>query len=857
MMIGISTAAGCIDTLRIDAVTGDRYYAGHDPQQGANKVGIVLKHGETYQAEIPGTMKPAEPYSGEIHVWNSKGKCVSHSDIQEVHLLGTSCDGWYIASISTYTKTAGGNAYKLLTSDPNFQKWVDKDQEQDYPYNAKDLPLSLKIPRDIVDCGYGKPSCECKRYADECEFDLEVDEIRTFTSYQKLSSGEGLETRDVQGVVFYLGDDGNPYAANTARPSPCLTFGNTNCTDPLFVDGKTYRLALAVNGQIPGPTIIVHENQTVILNVKNNLTTEVISIHWHGMHQIGTPWMDGVGQVTQCQIGPSSTFQYKYLARPSGTFWYHSHSGAQRTDGLYGSLIVRESTTRLDSIRNKLPLSPTLRGFEDHPGQHTLSFLDWQQESSLDLFTQISAGLGFHPDNPIGEVPTDSNFYNSTLTYDGTRVGPVPYYSGLINGKGRHKDVDYNKTRLSVFYVERGKVYRFRLVGAQGLYQYKFSIDGHKLTLVGTDGYWTLPEKQVDYIIIHTGERYDFLLEANATERNNFWIRGETMETINEGNPPYSSVGNVAEAILHYTQANDTGNPDIDVPSTQYEDIKNDSPASTCTSSEKCRAVNCPFRNFHSSYNINCTNIEELKLLELTPNDQLPMAYPDADCPNCTRFFNFHFEGASATASINGRNFILPSFPPQTQHQDFLKHDTICNISTNCNPSTIDCLCTHVYSIPYDKTIQFIWSGMGSSSHPIHLHGHTFHVVHVGYPEYNDNAEVKTQSSDIRCADANCTNEGCDPNRCTMPSWNGPPPTIKINPQTIRKDTVVIPAWGYVMINFISDNPGYWFMHCHKETHQLEGMAAIINEAFERQGTAPSGMNKCGDFTPWKSTTLK
>jgi len=133
------------------------------------------------------------------------------------------------------------------------------------------------------------------------------------------------------------------------------------------------------------------------------------------------------------------------------------------------------------------------------------------------------------------------------------------------------------------------------------------------------------------------------------------------------------------------------------------------------------------------------------------------------------------------------------------------------------------------------------------------LHGHTFHVVHIGYPSYDQNAEVKTPNSDIYCEDINCDTEGCKPSRCTQPSWNGTPPRLRITPWTIRKDTVVIPGSGYVVINFISDNPGYWFMHCHKESHQLEGMAAIINEALECQGEPPPGMNKCGDFTPWKN----
>ena len=68
-----------------------------------------------------------------------------------------------------------------------------------------------------------------------------------------------------------------------------------------------------------------------------------------------------------------------------------------------------------------------------------------------------------------------------------------------------------------------------------------------------------------------------------------------------------------------------------------------------------------------------------------------------------------------------------------------------------------------------------------------------------------------------------------------------------INHRTIRKDTVMVPAGGYVVINFLSDNPGQWFLHCHKELHQLEGMALIVNEALEEQRKPPDGLNKCGD----------
>ena len=82
------------------------------------------------------------------------------------------------------------------------------------------------------------------------------------------------------------------------------------------------------------------------------------------------------------------------------------------------------------------------------------------------------------------------------------------------------------------------------------------------------------------------------------------------------------------------------------------------------------------------------------------------------------------------------------------------------------------------------------------------------------------------------------------------PKWtSGVAPTdIKITKKTVRKDTVMVPAGGYVVIDFIIDNPGYWFLHCHIEPHQLEGMALVINEAQTEQNPPPDGMHSCGSF---------
>ena len=52
-----------------------------------------------------------------------------------------------------------------------------------------------------------------------------------------------------------------------------------------------------------------------------------------------------------------------------------------------------------------------------------------------------------------------------------------------------------------------------------------------------------------------------------------------------------------------------------------------------------------------------------------------------------------------------------------------------------------------------------------------------------------------------------------------------------------------------MVVYFKADNPGYWFLHCHIEVHQLEGMGVIIR-AGERQEhqDIPNGFPTCSNF---------
>ena len=61
-------------------------------------------------------------------------------------------------------------------------------------------------------------------------------------------------------------------------------------------------------------------------------------------------------------------------------------------------------------------------------------------------------------------------------------------------------------------------------------------------------------------------------------------------------------------------------------------------------------------------------------------------------------------------------------------------------------------------------------------------------------------------------------------------NMNGPQDMFNKHKIFPRKDTVVVPFGGHTVIRFTVDNPGWWFLHCHIEIHQLGGMAAVVRE---------------------------
>jgi len=100
--------------------------------------------------------------------------------------------------------------------------------------------------------------------------------------------------------------------------------------------GKDKR-AIAVNGQIPMPTLVFTEGDTAEIHVHNQLK-ETTSLHWHGLQLPNKE--DGVPFLTQMPINSNETYVYRFPIIQNGTHWYHSHSGLQEQIGMYGNFVM-------------------------------------------------------------------------------------------------------------------------------------------------------------------------------------------------------------------------------------------------------------------------------------------------------------------------------------------------------------------------------------------------------------------------------------------------------------------------------------------------------------------------------------
>jgi L-ascorbate oxidase len=148
---------------------------------------------------------------------------------------------------------------------------------------------------------------------------------------------------------------------------------------------------------------------------------------------------------------------------------YHSHSGIERADGLFGAIIVRDK----EDIHSKL--------YDFDLPEHVIVLIDWFEsgmaQEKIDAF----------------------KFQRKNL------AEPEAI---LINGRGTFKNATTEQMAIkkNVFKVSRNKRYRFRFISAGVVAcPLQISIQSHTFSVIASDGQALKPENDVEALTIFAG----------------------------------------------------------------------------------------------------------------------------------------------------------------------------------------------------------------------------------------------------------------------------------------------------------------------------------------------------------------
>jgi CopA family copper-resistance protein len=266
------------------------------------------------------------------------------------------------------------------------------------------------------------------------------------------------------------------------------------------IDGRVTR-AIGINGTVPGPLVRLREGQRVRLRVTNAIQSKrggdmQSSIHWHGLL---VPFaMDGVPGISFPGIDPGQTFNYEFSIVQSGTYWYHSHSGYQEQEGVYGPIVIDPAGA--DPIA--------------YDREHVLVLADQSPMSGATIFKKLKQmGGGYFNMQRMTlsgllagrDLPWQERREWARMRMDSADIADVTgsTYTFVINGRGPFD----NWTGL----FRPGERVRLRIINAAAQTNFNVRIPDLPMMIVNADGQNVRPVT-VDEFQIGVAETFDVIV---------------------------------------------------------------------------------------------------------------------------------------------------------------------------------------------------------------------------------------------------------------------------------------------------------------------------------------------------------
>ncbi|EEE63975.1 hypothetical protein OsJ_18801 [Oryza sativa Japonica Group] len=452
-----------------------------------------------------------------------------------------------------------------------------------------------------------------------------------------------------------------------------------------------------VNGQFPGPKLVVREGDTLVIRVTNNINNNV-TFHWHGIRQVRSGWADGPAYITQCPIRSGGSYVYRFtVTGQRGTLWWHAHFSWLRAT-LYGPLVI-------------LPPRGVAYPFPKPHREVPLLLGEW---FNADPEAVIKQAL------QTGGGPNVSDAY----TFNGL---PGPTYNCSSSN-------DTFKLR-----VRPGKTYLLRLINAALNDELFFGVANHTLMVVQADASYVKPFAATA-LVISPGQTMDVLLTAAAN------------------NPPSRSF---AIAVAPYTNTVGTFDNTTAVAVLEYYGAATSAAALRSLPLPSLPAYNdtgavanfsASFRSLASAqYPARVPRTVDRHFFFAVGLGADPCQSPvNGTCqgPNNTRF----------AASMNNVSFVMPRTSLLQAHYQRRYNGVLAanfpaaprtpfNYTGTPPNNTFVTHGTRVVPLSFNTTVEVVLqdtSILGAESHPLHLHGYDFYVVGTGFGNYdasNDTAK--------------------------------------------------------------------------------------------------------------------
>ncbi|KAJ6446148.1 L-ascorbate oxidase [Purpureocillium lavendulum] len=371
-------------------------------------------------------------------------------------------------------------------------------------------------------------------------------------------------------------------------------------------------------------------------------------------------------------------------------------------------------------------------------------------------------------------VMVQDHYHNTTaellmdyLQPDKENDEPVPD-NALINGRGVRDCADFagyrcdsSNTSTPVFDLTAGERHRLRFINVGAFAEFQVQIDEHPFYITEVDGTDVHPEL-FHRLNILPAQRYSIVVETNATTKDAFWLRARMVSRC--FTTENSRLQTELKAIVRYISSH-TGSLDGEPKSKNWED-----------------AIQVICRD------LNTTALHPVKHVRPPPADDfvaLRANFMIGAWRLSRGFFN------SSTWHGNATHPSLHRFLDAPADAQAL------SVPFGVNERAFDRDTELVMQTTGIRTVDISINNFDDGSHPFHLHGHKFFVLAQG-------------------------RSGYPPAGKDFAGYLEAHGGLPENP--LRRDTVTVEPYAWVVIRVVLDNPGMWTLHCHNMWHAEAGM---------------------------------